>query len=273
MLSHKLYIFLCISIIITSGCLKKTSQDTPKKNIKDMNIEEAQHARDYYQKTGHPDLVARALERIITLSSDHAISADALIKLADIQLEMNKYEEAQKNYKEFKTLYPGNILIAHAAYKELLAHQKEIKPVYRDQQKTREVIDLAELFLEEFPDDHKKDEVIGILDECYKLLLEHDIMIVQFYITKYHLENNIKSLISAIKRLEYVKKRIIPHISNKQPYESAISTINAMLDTYDAQNPTQQLHTVVELVEKSLAQLFEKIYGPPTITTYLSSQL
>ena len=266
---EKLHIVaISLSIVSFPACLKRTTEPTVTKNIQHMNLEEAQFASAYYKKTGHLDLSAKALERIITLSTDHETSADALIRLADTHLELNKYEEAQKNYKEFQTLYPGNKLHTYAAYKEIIAHQKEIRPAYHDQAKTRQTIELCERFLEEFQDDEHAQEIIGIKDAGYKLLIEHEVIIIQFYITKYHLEHNVKSLISAIKRLENLKKNIIVHIFDKKSYETVTTLINLLLDTYDPQNTTAQIHTLVELAEKILEKLFDEIYGGSSLSSF-----
>jgi len=254
-------LFVLILLISAPGCLKKSSGlPAPTKNITAMTLEEAQHAASYYQETAYDDLTIKALERVITLSTDHEISAQALLKLADTYVKAGMYEKAQNSYKEFITLYPGNAQVAYAAYQEIIAHYKEVRPAYRDQQKTRDVIALAEQYEENYPHTTYIQHIHEMRDTAYKLLLEHEVMVVQFYLTKYQLEHSNKSAISCIKRLEYIKKDIIPHIANKKDYSRTITLINRLLDTYNPQK-LNNIEELVSLIDTITQNFYDILYA------------
>ncbi|HVW99667.1 MAG TPA: outer membrane protein assembly factor BamD [Candidatus Babeliaceae bacterium] len=183
------------------------------KKSKSMTQDEAQYAYGYYRDQGDLWHACKALERLIALSTDHAITAELTLELADTYLGLKDYEKAQKLYREYRLLQPGSSVALHASYNEILAYQGDVLDTAWDQSKTQETLKVAQTFLEEFGTENPyADSVKAIIQKCYQRLLSKEIRLVHYYLTKYSYTDQASSLKAAHQRVAYIETSILNHL-------------------------------------------------------------
>ena len=122
-------------------------------------------------------------ERMIPLCKDLELIGKHMLELADLNFDCGNLEEAQKKYKEFVLLYPGDEKLHHALHKELLSSFYLSLDPERDQEKTHETVKIAETFLTRATADSSYyTEVLSIKKQCEERLFEKELLIAQFYL-------------------------------------------------------------------------------------------
>lgn len=184
-----------------------------KKSFKNMTLAEAVEVKDYYDETGYDDVVIRIIPYIIALSQDMHQIAALTLELADIQLEQANYEEAQKAYTSFVTLYLGDEKIRAARYRQLLTAFLGALTPDRDQAATNTTISFAQSYIKDFPNEPEfGKKVHAILRSCYRNLLESELSTAQFYLNKFNYQAQATALDATKARLKYVESEILPAI-------------------------------------------------------------
>jgi outer membrane protein assembly factor BamD (BamD/ComL family) len=204
----------------------------PTKRVQDMNFEEAVQAKDYYKAKDSKESTTKALERIVSLCTDHTQISSYIIELADMYLEQDMYEEAQQSFNQFRTLFPGSEQIQYAWYQEIRSHYLNTLDPQRDQAETQKTIELAEEYLSTFPSNIQyQKEIEAIREKSYKSLLEHELYVINFNIKQFHNFDNHQHLTAAQYRLAHIQHALLPHIQDTHPYDEKIKTY---LETYKA---------------------------------------
>lgn len=211
---NRQYILVLMILAILPGCIRRDPK-VPQKNIKHMDIEEACNARDYYRSIQDKELLMKSLERIVALSTDYELTDKALLELADLKLQEGNLEVAQKLYGEYNALYPGSAERERAWYNEILAHYRHRTTPDRDQSRTRTTVNLTKRFLEEFSQNSYTENVRDIRRSCYKLLLKHELLNIQFYMHNYLYQENLKMLDAARRRLVYIAQEILSSLASE----------------------------------------------------------
>lgn len=248
------FLYSIIFLLFLPSCIFYRSTEVPIKGIKHMTLEEAIKARDYYRKVRDNELLIKSLERVIALSTDYKLTDEALLELADVQLEDRRYEIAQKLYHDYNTLYPGSSRREDAWYHEILSHQSDIAAPDRDQSKTRETLALTKKFLEEFDEGQHTAAVERIQRECYKHLLKHELIVIHYYLKRYDYEELPAFLEAARGRLIYSAQELL------KPLESEIPEFGQLRNRI-LQLP-QQAATLAEQVASLANKIEQKLYIP-----------
>lgn len=208
--------------------------EIPYKKVREMELSDAENAACYYHECGYVDLAIKSYERIIALSDDHETTARTLLKLANLQLEQRNYEEAQKYFEQFLTMYPGHANREFAYYKCLESHYLAMRDATRDQTPTEKTLQKAKDFLELFPDKSTyAEQVKEIINICNKRIIAHELFIAQFYVKKYRYEFKISPLRAARNRLNYIAEELLSYLS---PKNEQIEAIDELIGIYLMKN-------------------------------------
>lgn len=203
----------------------------PTKLIKDMDFQEASHARTYYNIMEEPELVTKCLERMVaTGKSPHELKKVRL-DLAHAYEQEYKSEKALKVYEEFVNLYPGSSECEEAEYKIIKINFKNSNDYRHDQTKTLEIVELAKKFLE--PENNHttyKKEVEDALKDCYERLCDHDIYIAHHYLTQFGNTEAQRDLNAAKHRIKHCKNNYLPHAPSKQ---SAVDAVYKKIEKHE----------------------------------------
>lgn len=188
-----------------------TEPAKPTKSVKQMTVEEALEAAEYYEFINHQASLVATYQHIISKSKDPDIVATYLIKLADLHFIDNNFDEAKKNYKKATTLYPGHKGIEGARYREVLTHFLSSLNPSRDQSATQATITLGKKYLTDFP--HvQPDRVRSIIAAAYKKLLMSELLVVNFYLNKFKLSDIAQPIKAALQRMQNIVVMIIPQL-------------------------------------------------------------
>jgi outer membrane protein assembly factor BamD (BamD/ComL family) len=152
-------------------------------------------------------------ERMIKLSDDMTQIADLMIDLADLYCEQKEWDKAATLFKEFSQLYPGNDKTEYALYKGVECLFETVKDIdgERDQTKVKEAIDLAQKFLDRKIFTTHKSQVASLQTTCYEKLVDYELTIASYYLHK-------DSLVTAQKRLDYIRKELLAKATNTTPH-------------------------------------------------------
>lgn len=181
------------------------------KNIKDMTLDEALSAKQYYEKLGRLDRVAQLIPHIISLSKDADQIANLTLELADIEVTLGHIEPAFKLYSSFVSMYPGSSHHKLARHHQVLTAYWRMLPSYLDQTITQTTISLAKSYLVDFPEeDEMNQEIQKVLVAAYGTLLEHELATIRFYLQRFYLSEQRTQFDAAWSRLTYVEKEILP---------------------------------------------------------------
>lgn len=158
-------------ILLVSSCAKKVP--TPE--------EAYNEALSLYTRKSYEDSV-EAFKKVKEMFPDHPLSRDAQIMSADAYFKAEKYDEAYLAYDEFIKLYPENINIPYAHYKQALCYYNQISEKDRDQGFTRLAIEKLDKVLTDFPDTPYAIKAYFYKKECRKRLAEQEIFVGNFYL-------------------------------------------------------------------------------------------
>jgi len=181
------------------------------KRIKDMNLEEALEAKQYYEDLGREDMVLQLIPHIISISKDVHLTARLQLELADLHLSSGNLEQAGKLYTDFVSFYPGDANIKKARYHLLLATFWTALEPDRDQALTNTSVELAKKYLQDFPQDEEyTPKVHEIIKACYQALLEGELSLMKFYLNKFTYEHKPTAIEAARLRLTHIKDAYLP---------------------------------------------------------------
>lgn len=205
-----------------------------------MSYSELKASKDRMLAAGDKTTALRFLEKMIPTCNDLDELRVVMLELADLLFDTGDLEKAGKMYREFSTLYPGNVKVEYALYKAILCAFYATLDSERDQTKTKDTVELAETFLtrQELFTTHTKD-VLTILADCRKKLFDNEKTIFSFYLNR-------GSYKSAQKRLEGMRK----------DYLVTLPSIEGQLLALECDLAEKQ--NLPEIVSKKQAELAEK---------------
>ncbi len=216
-----------------------------KKQTKDLDVKEALLAKAYYEHQKDTDMIIKCSERVLLLCSDQDISQDVTLQLAQIYLDQADFDKAVKYSKDYQEFYPGNVNAKKAAYIDIQAHYLSILQSGRDQKKTEETIELANLFLDKYKEQDNYSMTINqIISTCYNNLFDTEISVINTYLDKYNYYNNFSSLNAATRRLAYVKTKVLPFIKNSEKEKNVANlelTMTKALNKFNYDNNKQEV--------------------------------
>ena len=111
--------------------------------------------------------------------SQYAILAE--LKVADAHFYREEYPEAIGSYEDFVQLHPKNEAIPYVKYQIGLCYYKQMLTIDRDQTPTRMAILSFERLLREHAESAYASEARKKINDCRKLLAEHDLYVGRFY--------------------------------------------------------------------------------------------
>jgi outer membrane protein assembly factor BamD len=111
--------------------------------------------------------------------SQYAILAE--LKVADAHFYREEYPEAIGAYEDFVQLHPKNEAIPYVKYQIALCYFKQMLSKDRDQTPTRMAILSFERLLREHAESAYASEARKKINDCRKLLAEHDLYVGRFY--------------------------------------------------------------------------------------------
>lgn len=237
----KIKLFTCFGflLIALAGCSQKgknsdkfltpltASSTVINGRIKDMKVEEALEAKEFYKSTDRYDVAIKCIQHILTESEDLDLLAKLNIELIQLYEKLGELEKAEKVAHDYQELYPGTKDLPLAAYYEIKLASKAILASDRDQKKTEETVDLAKKFLENFSNSPHVLAVQKILLSAYEVLIEGEFGVINSYLNKYKITGNQGSLDAANKRLDYVKTNLASFAPGMKIKLNEIETILA----------------------------------------------
>lgn len=246
MLKRLVSVFIGIILVSTPLCGKRHSRTktreplekyTPKKEhtldlreilsrqTKDLTFEQAQIAREYYQKEKNDEMIAKCAERMLAIGGDQELMRTARLELATIFLDKKNYKEAEKYALEYQKYYPGAAETKKAAYIAIQANYLSKLSSDRDQEKTKTTVTLAKEFLTNYKDDTEYSSLIQtMLDDCYKSLIRAELRVIDLQLNSYNYTGNEISLNAAEKRLAFIQETLLPHASVAEKKVASLET-------------------------------------------------
>ncbi len=197
---------LPIALIFLSGCKQiqltrpaKTKKPAPletpvcppeaKRQPHYLNLAELERGKQYYDALDNKEMAIKYIEEMIKKASDPQQLEHLRLELADNYFELGKFEEANKIYSLYISLYPGSEYRVYAHYQAILCRFYTSLSSDRDQTRTQEALALAQNYLNKAhkeQDSYKEylDDVINIKKLCCDKLYESDLNIFNFYQNK-----------------------------------------------------------------------------------------
>ncbi|MEL6544886.1 MAG: outer membrane protein assembly factor BamD, partial [Myxococcota bacterium] len=124
--------------------------------------------------------------------SKYAALAD--LRIGDVQFERGRYIEAVDAFRNFLKFYPRHEKGSYAMYKIASAYREQIPSSFfllppaeeKDQASTRLAISAYKDMLTRYPESPETEQANTELDECRRLLADHEIYVADFYFQREH---------------------------------------------------------------------------------------
>ena len=278
-------ILACASIITLPSCMGKkqlkkeavepvSAQEKPvgeehpahNKKIENLTYDEALKVYAYYKKLGKKQQLGQTIQRILALSTDHDLIDTLLIELADIEFEFEHYPKAEEFYAQHAQLYPGGSRLDYVMKQTIEASFKQLLEPHRDQTKTKDTIRVATKFLSIFPAENQYSERVAyILQTCYMNLIEHELNQVVFYLNRYTLTQQQKTLDAAWQRLMFLNREIVPYSTNP-----AIKKAGELITEAQQQEQPKKDRASIEKLIDPLQKAIKKKYRDETPASKLN---
>lgn len=169
---RKFLLFLLL-IFAFYSCATKQSPPTPEEVYK--SAVEAYKSKDY-------ETSVESFKKVRELFPEHPLAQLAQLEIAEAHFNAERYDDALMAYDEFVRLYPGNINIPYAKFKEALCYYNQISPADRDQSATKKAIEKFEKLIKDYPDSPYAVKSYQYLKFCRKRLAEQEIFVANFYL-------------------------------------------------------------------------------------------
>ena len=185
------------------------------KQTKSMTFDEALIAQEYYRSTQEQDMIIKCGERLLSIGGEQDALRLTRLELAELFLTKNKYAEAEKHAQDYLLYYPGAKESKRASFVALQACYKSQSNSFKDQQKTRTTISLADEYLEKYPQDTEYTQhVKEIRNQSYLKLIRSELNVIDSQLSLFNNAGSKNSLPSAQKRLKNLKEKYLPHAPN-----------------------------------------------------------
>ena len=172
-------IFLWL-VVGTAGCAWLTGS----KQVESAE-ELAQKGMASFEEEDYKD----ALKAFNTLKERYPYSRYAILaelKVADAHFYRKEYPEAIGAYEDFVQLHPKNEAIPYVKYQIGICYYEQMLSIDRDQTPTRLAILSFERLLKEHYDSAYASEATKKINDCRKLLAEHELYVGRFYYKSKH---------------------------------------------------------------------------------------
>lgn len=163
---------LVFSLLFLFGCATKQTTPSPESLYK-----EAVEA----SKNKDTQTSIESFKKVKELFPEHPLAQIAQLQIAEEYFNTEQYDEAIMAYDEFVKLYPGNINVPYARFKEALCYFNQMSERDRDQSSTRKAIDKFEKIIKDFPDTPYAVKAYNYLKFSRKRLAEQEIFVANFY--------------------------------------------------------------------------------------------
>jgi outer membrane protein assembly factor BamD len=167
----KVLVILFISVLF--ACATKQATLTPEAVYKE--------ATEAFRNKDYPTSI-ESFKKVKELFPEHPLAQLSQLEIAEVHFKAQEYDEAALAYDEFIRLYPGNINIPYARYKEALCYYNQISLPDRDQSATRKAIEKFEKIIKDYPDTPYAVKSYEYLKFCRKRLAEQEIFVANFYL-------------------------------------------------------------------------------------------
>lgn len=140
----------------------------------------AEKGMDYFDDEDYHD----ALKAFTTLKERYPYSRYAILaelKVADAHFYRKEYAEAIAAYSEFLQLHPKNDAIPYVLFQIGECYYKQLLSEDRDQTPTRQAIAAYQRLLNEQPNSTYSDTAKERIQDCRKLLAQHELYVAKFY--------------------------------------------------------------------------------------------
>lgn len=116
----------------------------------------------------------------------------AELRVADCMLEERKFAEAIEAFRRFTRLRPSHDEVPYARFMIAKAHFEQIPddwllapPAHeRDQTATKEAVRQVRSFIEDFPEDERREKAQEMLRASLALLARHELYVAEFYLDR-----------------------------------------------------------------------------------------
>ena len=140
----------------------------------------AEKGMEYFDDEDYHD----ALKAFTLLKERYPYSRYAILaelKVADAHFHRKEYAEAIAAYGEFLQLHPKNDAIPYVMYQIGECYYKQLLSEDRDQTPTRQAIAAFQRLLQEHPNSTYANTARERIQECRKLLMNHELYVAKFY--------------------------------------------------------------------------------------------
>ena len=140
----------------------------------------AEKGMEYFDDEDYFD----ALKAFTTLKERYPYSRYAILaelKVADAHFHRKEYAEAIAAYADFLQLHPKNDAIPYVLYQIGECYYKQLLSEDRDQTPTRRAITAFQRLLKEHPNSTYANTAKERIQDCRKLLAQHELYVAKFY--------------------------------------------------------------------------------------------
>lgn len=198
---------------------------TPLRKLNQAQLEEVYAYTETHQMDA--PFVIDLLERLITLSDNHAGVKRYKLELAELHYKVKHIEKAAAYYEDFGVMYPSSKEAEYVLYKAFMCmFQLSLEPD-RDQTNTKKTIVLVKEFLKRAKNTELIAEANDIMQQCYQRLYDHEVYVFNFYTKK-------KNFVAAQLRLDYIAKNFTTMIKD---LTTKVEQLTMQLEL--AQNPVK----------------------------------
>jgi len=187
-------VFIGILLLSLTGCVSWWERSSRP------NTPEGLYARgqEKYQEGDYKEAIG-LFQRLAEEYPLNAYAIPAELGVADSYFSDGDYTSAEANYADFTEFHPTNENLPYVMYQIGLCHYKQMEGIDRDQTETRMAEQSFQKFLSRFPSSKFSFLAEEKLQECRKMLGEHEFYVGRFYF-------NIGEYRAALGRFQSVEK-------------------------------------------------------------------
>ena len=152
-------------------------------------VESAEELAEKGMESFEEEDYSDALKAFNTLKERYPYSRYAILaelKVADAHFYREEYPEAIGAYEDFVQLHPKNEAIPYVKYQIGVCYYEQMLSIDRDQTPTRLAILSFERLLKEHYDSAYASEATKKINDCRRLLAEHELYVGRFYYKSKH---------------------------------------------------------------------------------------
>ena len=144
----KRVIYLLLTIILFSGCAKKTASIISD----DYHLKQGM---EYYNKKKFKK-ASESFEEAIKYAETPESAAEAQYFLANSYFNQENYTEAIPSYEQYLNIYPHSQNADNATYKLAISYYRQMNKVDRDQSVTTNALEIFNILKDKHPEFYNK---------------------------------------------------------------------------------------------------------------------